>query len=293
MRVLLYGTEGIGKSTFASNAPAPIFLASEDGTSELDVARFPAPQSWQDVLDAVAELTTEPHEHRTLVVDTLDWLEPICWAHVVEQARKPAIRSIEDFGYGKGYQAALDVWRPFLAALERLRNVRGMHVVMLAHAWIKAFNNPEGESFDRYEMKLNAKAAGALKEWSDAVLFARYETFTHRDERTKRTRGVSSGARVVHTQRVAAWDAKNRYDLPETLPLDWHAFADAVAARKPVEASVSRERITTLLEQADEALRAVVRETVSKAGDDAAQLARIADRLAAKINLQTPQEVAP
>jgi len=290
MRVLLYGTEGIGKSTFAAAAPSPIFLASEDGTAELDVARFPPPRVWTDVLDAIAELTTGEHEYRTLVIDTLDWLEPICWAHVVEQARDPKIKSIEGFGYGKGYQAALDAWRVFLAALEHLRNVRGMHVIMVAHAWIKPFANPEGDSYDRYELKLNAKAAGALKEWSDAVLFARYETFTLKDDR-KRVRGVSSGARVIHTQRTAAWDSKNRYDLPDTLPLDWNAFAEAVAARRPVDASVSRGRIDALLERADEALRAIVRDTVVKAGEDAAQLARIADRLAAKINLQT--EVGP
>jgi hypothetical protein len=286
MRVLLYGTEGIGKTTFASNAPAPIFLASEDGTSELDVARFPVPKTWQDVLDAVAELTTAEHDYHTLVVDTLDWLEPIVWAHVVVEARNPKIKSIDDIGYNKGYNAAYDVWRVFIAALERLRNVRGMHVVLVAHAWIKTFHNPEGEDFDRYEMKPHKLAAGALKEWSDAVLFAKYETFAHKDDKTKRVRGVSSGARIVHTQRVAAWDAKNRYDLPETLPLDWHAFADAVAARRPVEPRVSRERIEVLLEQADDELRTLVRDTVTKAGEDAASLARIADRLAAKINLQ-------
>jgi hypothetical protein len=292
MRVLVYGTEGIGKTTFASCAPRPIFIASEDGTSELDVSRFPGPQTWQDVLDAVEELTTGAHDYQTLVVDTLDWLEPLAWAHVVSEARNPKIQSIEDFGYGKGYAAALDVWRVFLASLERLRATRAMHVILLAHAWIKSFHNPEGEDFDRYEMKLHAKAAGALKEWSDAVLFARYETFAHKDERTKRVRGVSSGARIIHTQRVAAWDAKNRYDLPESLPLDWHAFADAVASRRPVDPAVSRAQIETLLGQAGEggdavALRTLVRETVTKAGDDAAQLARIADRLAAKINLQT------
>lgn len=286
MRLLVYGTEGIGKSTFAANAPSPIFLASEDGTAELDVARFQPPRTWGDVLEAIAELTTGAHEYRTFVVDTLDWLEPICWQHVITQAHDPKIKSIEAFGYGKGYQAALDTWRVFLAALERLRNVRSMHVVLLAHAWIKSFANPEGDSYDRYELKLNAKASGALKEWCDAVLFARYETFTLKDER-KRVRGVSSGARVIHTQRTAAWDAKNRYDLPDTLPLDFAAFAEAVAARRPVDPAISRARIEVLLEQADEALRVIVRDTVSKAGDDAAQLARIADRLAAKINLQS------
>jgi len=286
MRILVYGTEGIGKSTFAAAAPAPIFLAPEDGTAELDVARFPQPRTWREVLDAIAELTTAPHEYRTLVIDTLDALEPLVWAHVVEQTGNPKIKTLGDIGFGKGPDAALDLWRVFMAALERLRNTRNMHVILIAHSWVKSFKNPEGDDFDRYELKLHPKAGGALREWCEAVLFARYETFTLKDEKTKRVKGFSNGARVIHTQRTAAWDGKNRYDLPETLPLEWAAFAEAATARKPVDAAVSRAHIEGLLEKADDALRTVVRDTVVKAGEDAAQLARIADRLAAKINLQ-------
>jgi hypothetical protein len=285
MRVLLYGVEGVGKSTFAANAPNPVFLAAEDGTAQLDVARFPEPETWADVFDALDELTRSQHDFRSLVIDTLDWLEPICWASVVQRGG-PKIKSIEDYGFGKGYTAALDEWRLFLAALERLRNARGMHVVMLAHSWIKTFKNPEDDDYDRYEMKLHAKAGGMLKEWCDAVLFARYETFTTKDDKTKRVRGVSSGARVVHTQRTAAWDAKNRYDLPETLPLEWSAFHEASQARRPLETGVLRARIQGLLQHAGDELKTKVEDTVAKAGDDAAQLARIADRLAARINIQ-------
>jgi len=97
-----------------------------------------------------------------------------------------------------------------------------MHVVLLAHGWIKGFKNPDGEDYDRYELKLHPKAGGLLKEWCDAVLFANYETLTH--ETNGRNKGVSTGARVLHTQRRAAWDAKNRYDLPHTIPLSWEAF---------------------------------------------------------------------
>lgn len=292
MRVLLFGVEGVGKSTFAANAPSPIFLAAEDGTAQLDVARFPEPKSWRDVFDALDELATADHDFRTVVVDTLDWLEPLCWQYLVEKANSPKIRSVEDFGYSKGYIAALDEWRLLLARFEQLRLKRSMHVVLLAHSWIKPFKNPEDEDYDRYEMKLHAKAGGLLKEWSDAVLFARYETFTNTDERTKRTRGVSTGARVIHTQRTAAWDAKNRYDLPETLPLDWSAFAEAVRAQRPADPEKLRARIAQLLESADEELRSKVNEAVKAAGDNAAQLAKYADHLAARVNLKA-QESAP
>jgi hypothetical protein len=138
-------------------------------------------------------------------------------------------------------------------------------------------------------MKLHAQAGGLLRDWCDAALFARYETFTNTDEKTKRTRGVSTGARVLHTQRTAAWDAKNRYDLPETIPLDWAAFADAVAAHKPADPAKLRERIDAMLESADDELKTKVKAAMAKADDNAAQLAKIADTLAAKMGIKAQE----
>lgn len=293
MRLLCFGVEGVGKSTFAANAPSPIFLAAEDGTAQLDVARFPEPKSWREVFDAIDELTVGEHDFKTVVVDTLDWLEPLCWDHLVQKANSPKITSVEDFGFGKGYVAALDEWRLLLSRFEQLRLKRGMHVILLAHSWIKTFKNPEDSDWDRYELKLHAKAGGLLKEWCDAVLFARYETFANTDEKTKRTRGVSTGARVIHTQRTAAWDAKNRYDLPETLPLEWQAFADAVKRQAPAEPAKLRARITALLERTtDQELIQKVTAAVEAAGNNAALLAKYHDNLAARIAIQT-QENAP
>jgi hypothetical protein len=232
IRALVYGVEGIGKSSFGAAAPAPIFLGAEDGTAQLDTVRFPSPESWEEVMDAVRLLTTETHEYKTLVVDTLDWAEPLLWAYICKRDNQ---KDIEGYGYGKGFQAALDEWRVLLAALEKLRRTKGMHVVLIAHSWVKAFKNPQGEDYDRYEMKLNAKAAGLLKEWADCVLFAQYETLVSKDGKTKRTRGVDTGARLLYTERRAAYDAKNRYGLPEALPLSWPDFEAAVLAHQPAD----------------------------------------------------------
>lgn len=230
-RVLFYAPEGLGKSTFGSNAPEPIFLGAEEGTAQLDVVRFPTPTTWGEVLEAVRVLTNDAHSFQTLVIDTLDWVEPLVWRHVYQ---RDGVASIEEVGggYGKGYTAAIDEWRLLLAALERLRAAKRMHVLLLAHSWIRKFQNPQGEDFDRYELKLNQKAAGLLKEWPDAVLFANYETFAVKD-RAKRVRGVSTGARVLYTQRTAAYDAKNRYGLPEQLALSWEEFDRAAKKGEP------------------------------------------------------------
>jgi hypothetical protein len=290
LRVLLYGVEGIGKSTFGASAPGAVFVGAEDGTAHLDVKRMcpldengsPVAMTWQDVLDAVRALTVEPHEYKTLVVDTLDWLEPLLWAHI---CRRDNETSIESYGYGKGYAAALDEWRVLLASLEQLRARRRMHIVFLAHAWIKAFKNPEGEDFDRYELKLNAKASGLMKEWSDAVLFANYQTHAVKDEKTKRTRGYDTGARLIYTQRRAAYDAKNRHDLPEELPLAWSEFEAAVREHRPADPAQLAASIQAKLGELDaESSKKAAAALRDRAGN-AAALAKLADWVNAKIML--------
>lgn len=234
LRLLCYGPEGIGKSTLGASAPAPVFLGTEDGVGQLDVARFPEPQSWPDALDAVRELAREPHKFQTLVVDTVDWLEPLVWRHVCERDRKP---NIEAYGYGKGYVAALDEWRVFVGALEALRRARPMHVVLLAHAMVKTYKNPEGDDYDRFSLKVHDKAGGLLKEWCDAVLFANYRT--HVLKEGARAKGYDGHTRVLHTERRAAFDAKNRFGLPAELLLGWAELADAVRANSGAEAAAA------------------------------------------------------
>lgn len=280
MSIVLYGVEGIGKSTFGAGAPDPIFLGAEDGTKQLDVTRFPSPESWSDVQEAVRVLTQEQHSYRTLVLDTLDWAEPLLWAHICKRDQQP---NIEAYGYGKGYQAALDEWRPFLASLERLIKAKGMNVVLLAHSWIKPFKNPEGDDFDRYEMKLHAKAAGLIKEWSDAVLFTNFETFAQKDSKTKRVRGVDSGVRLIYTKRRAAYDAKNRYGLPEVLPLSWAEFETAVERGQPndpaaLKAEIERKAKILGGEQERKTLA-----SLENIGDDATKLEQLNNWAAAKV----------
>jgi len=272
LRILLHGPEGIGKSTFAANAPAPIFLAGEDGTAELDAVRFPEPTTWTDVLDAVNELATVPHDYQTLVTDTVNSIEPLCWQHVCE---KHGFKTIEAPGFGKGYLAALDEWRVLLARLEHLRTTRGMTLIFLVHTVVRNFKNPEGEDFGRYVPKINHNAASLLCEWSDIVLHAKHEQFTH--EVNGRARGISTGERVLCTQRTAAYDAKNRHDLPAELPLDWQSFAAALAQRP---AAIQGELDAELARATDD-VGARVRKALEAAGDDFTKRKQILIHLAA------------
>jgi hypothetical protein len=288
LRILLGGIEGIGKTTWGSKAPKPIFLGIESGSNELDVERFvfdadtgrTEPESWPEVQTALRDLATLPHDYQTLVVDTVDALEPMMWRTICVRGNKS---NIEEFGYGKGYVAALDEWRIFLSDLERLRRERKMHVVLVAHTHIKLFKNPEGDDYDRHEFKLHIKAGGLLKEWCDDVLFAHYETYAVKGDGERKAKGISTGARVVETVRTAAWDAKNRHNLPSTLSLDYDAFAAAVKQRGGDPAEIRKSIAAKLAELGDADVAGKVQQLVDAAGDSSADLATIDNRMTATL----------
>ena len=218
VRVILYGADGVGKSTFASQAPNPIFLCAEDGTAQLDVARLPEPGAWSDVLDSVKALTFEQHDFKTLVIDTLDWLEPLCWREVCRLGGK---RNIEDFPYGKGFASAVDIWRDLILQIQAMSAKRGMHLIALAHSHVKKVDDPIAGPYDRHALKLHERAAALWRESVDAVLFARVQVFTKIvDKRTEKTRAFGDGSRVVMTSPTAGYDAKSRLPLEAEIPLD-------------------------------------------------------------------------
>jgi hypothetical protein len=227
-RILVYGVAGIGKTTFATSAVEPVVLLTEDGLGKIKVSHFPLARRFDEVMEALAALYSESHDYKTLVVDSLDWLEPLVWQRA---CKDNGWRSIEDPGYGKGYLAALDLWRQYLDGLNALRDERGMTVIQIGHADIRRFDSPEHDPFDRYVIKLHARASALLQEHSDAVLFANYRISTVKSDvgfNKKVTRALGSGERVVYTAERPAFLAKNRYGLPDVLPLDWQAFAAAM-----------------------------------------------------------------
>lgn len=223
-RVMIYGIEGIGKSTFAAMSPNPIFIQTEEGLGDIECDKFPLSLSYSDVMSNLAELYTEKHDYKTVAIDSLDWLERIIWAEV---CRKKNTQNIEDIGYSKGYKFALTQWRETIEALSALRGDKGMNVILVAHSKIEKFENPETESYDRYMVKIHKEAAAIVQEWCDEVLFATYQIFTKQTDEgfnRKRAHGIS-GARVLRTTERPSHAAKNRLGMPEEIPLDWNEYA--------------------------------------------------------------------
>ena len=218
-RAVIYGPEGIGKSTLAAAFPNPVFLDTEGGTAQLDVIRFPRPEYWEHVADTITQLATREHDRRTLVIDTVDWLERLLAEYLCRRANKD---SIEDFSYGKGYTILAEEFSRFLGSLEVLRK-RGMHVVMVAHSTIRKFEQPDAAgAYDRYELKLSKQCAPLLKEWCDLLLFVNY--FTKVTEGEGKKRAIGGKERRIYTTHCAAYDAKNRHGLADVLPMDFAAL---------------------------------------------------------------------
>jgi hypothetical protein len=235
---VIHGPDGIGKTAFAVGANAPAFkkgaadtivLPTESGAEFIDVPKFPLAETLGDVNDALDELLETDHPYKKLVVDSLDWLEGLARDHVCRQHKK---KNLEEFGFGKGQSLVFDEMRALVMKLEKIRAVKGMHIVGTAHTMIRNFKNPEGDNFDRYELKLqasnNSNVAGLWKEWPEYVLFTNYEILTDKKNGVVKPVTSTSGERMLYTQRTAAYDAKSRLAIPERLPLDWGTFARAV-----------------------------------------------------------------
>ena len=223
VKTVLYGPEGIGKSTFASHFPDPVFIDTEGGTKRLNVARLPQPTSWAMLLDEVAEVRKGSVPCGTLVIDTADWAERLCIQAVCARAK---VNGIEDFGYGKGYTYVKEEFSKLLDALEEVLNA-GHNVVVLAHAAITKFEQPDAVgNYDRWGMKTSKQVAPLLREWCDMLLFANYKTVVEKAGSGPNAKNKASGGRrVLYTTHHPCWDAKNRFGLPEEVPFEYASIA--------------------------------------------------------------------
>ena len=235
LKVVIYGPEGIGKSTFASLSPDPLFIDTEGSTARMDVARTETPTSLAMLMQLLTEIKDNPPGCKTLVIDTVDWAERLCIAAVCAKNGKTGI---EDFGYGKGYSYVFEEMGRILNLLGDIWE-RGIHIVLTAHAAIRKFEQPdEMGAYDRWELKLinspKCNSCAMVKEWADMVLFANYKTFAVAADKDGKKMKARGGERVMYTSHNPCWDAKNRFGLAPELPFDFaqiaHIFGQAVPA---------------------------------------------------------------
>ena len=249
-KVLVYGPEGIGKSTFASRFPEPVFIDTEGSTKDMDVSRFEKASSWTMLMEQIRYVKVNPSICRTLVIDTADWAEQMC---VTDLCARYGKKGVEDFGYGNGYVYAKEEFGRFLNALEEVVEA-GIIVVLTAHAQMRKFEQPdELGSYDRWEMKLGKKTSSQtsplVKEWADMVLFANYKTWSVAVDDKGKKRKAQGGTRVMHTTHHPCWDAKNRYGLPDEVPFEYESIRAIIEGETVSAQSIQQTEPTAITRQ--------------------------------------------
>lgn len=251
-RIVLYGVNGIGKTTFAAGAPSPVLIPTEDGLGKIKgLTYFPKATSYNDVLEMLQALITTEHTFKTVIIDSFDWLEKLIFEHV---ARLEGKNHISDIGYNKGYESAQRFWYEVIRLLDRLRNEKSMAVILIGHVLVKQFNAPDTENYDRYRFDIHDKGASVLRDWCDVILFANYKTYIKSQDagfNKKEHKGVGSAERVLYTEERPAFWAKNRYGLPFEIPTpdaatSFQQFSNAMsAALAPTEPQSQGEQVVT------------------------------------------------
>lgn len=223
VKAVVYGPEGVGKTTFASAWPGAVFIDVEGGSNHYDVARMPRPETWKQLLEIVNACAELP-EIGTVIVDTADAAEALCMRHILFEKKW---KSIEDAGYGKGYTYLQEEFGKLLNSLDGCVEA-GKNVLIVAHAQIRKFEQPdELGAYDRWELKLQKKDAPLVKEWSDLLLFANYKTDTMKDDSGK-YRATGGKRRMMYTSHTAAYDAKNRFGLADELPFEFEPLRSCI-----------------------------------------------------------------
>ena len=234
VRCCLYGVEGVGKTTFAAKWPGAVFIDVEGGSKHYDVARFPKPVTWDELL-AEVKAAASAKEVGTLVIDTMDAAEELCVSHIIKKHNKT---SMEDWAYQAGWRYVFEEFKKLMAALDAVSDA-GKNIVLVAHAVITKFEQPdELGAYDRYELKLhkgkNTNTGALVKEWADLLLFVNFKADVMTDEKTKKTKATGGKRRVMYASHAAAYDAKNRLGLPDEMPFEFEQIAHVVpAAEQP------------------------------------------------------------
>lgn len=243
VRTLIHGDHKIGKSTFASCADNPIFIDTEEGQSFIDSKAFPKCRSWQEILDCITSLYRDKHDFKTVIIDSVDWAERLAQADV---AKDHNLKSIDEIGYGKGYTFAADKFSELLEGLSALRNHKNMAIILICHSEIRRFDDPMADSYDRYQIKLHKTVSKMIQEWVDVIGFCQNDTVTKTEDlgfNNKKTRSIDLNSRVLRLVGSSAYDAGNRFGLPDKIPLIYQNYKDELIKAGAMESNAQSSAI--------------------------------------------------
>lgn len=281
LAILLYGIHGIGKSTFALDAPNPIYVGSEEN-DELDVHRMPKVQAWTDLVSQLNWLLTNDHEYKTLVIDTVDALEQVAQKEILKKAPGKTMATAFE-GFGKAYIQMSDM---FLAIRDNyivpLREKKGMNIIILAHAEKNKHEDPmTGTSYDNYSTTMHKRVKPIFEDWVSAIFFATWELMKSETSSGKE-RAIGDGTRIIYTEERPSHIAKNRFDLPYQIEfIKGETWREVTSLIKDFYKNDNKKELDfeTLLNEVDESVRAKIELSISRAKDNQDELNRIYTKL--------------
>jgi hypothetical protein len=219
-RIIVHGEAAVGKTHLASQTRKPLMLDVEDGLGKIKMHNVRC-ESYDDVMENLEELATTKHEFKTVCIDSLDWFERLLWEKTCADNNWA---SIDTPSFGKGYSETLRYWGRYIEKLNAVRE-KGMMIFQICHSEVRKVEDPRIEAYDRYSLKLHKKAAALLLEHSDACFFAAKKLGTIKVQgKSGMTTKTVSGDRIIYTNNDPAYLAKNRYNLPDELPMDWEIY---------------------------------------------------------------------
>jgi len=245
--IVMHGVEGIGKTSLAAHSPGAVFIMpkGETGLETLigagrvpATAHFPELHLWSDLLEAVTQLIEGDHNHRTLVIDTINAAERLCHEHVCREQYGGDWGRSGFANFNQGFETSLAEWRKLLGLCDRLRD-RGVGILLTAHTVVRTHRNPDGADWDRFVPDLHHKTWSITNRQADLVLFANFSDVVYEDGARNKAKG-SDQDRVLHTVRTAAWDAKNRHGLPDEIEMGanaieaWQSLSNAMKKTRKV-----------------------------------------------------------
>lgn len=282
--VCIYGKEGVGKSTFGADAPSPIFIDAEEGTSRLDAKRLPDINSWSDVTASLDELLNSKHPYKTLVIDSLDKIERWLHASIIATANADTLMEYKG-GYGKGPEKALQFWEPFLSKLKALR-AQGMHIILICHYEVKDINDPDMISnYSKHQLNVDKKAAALIRATVEDLLYARFETFVTKEKNEKKGRAAGEGRRIMYTEARPTFDAKNRNSLPFQMDVSWKEYFKYFS--KGQDPETLKEQILEIASTLPQATIEKIEAEIKKANDNLQALLKIKNRTISTLNKNT------
>jgi len=236
-RVLIYGSEGCGKSTFGAKSESPIFISQEGGADQLEVDELQGINSWDTLKKGLNDLIIQPHDFKTLVIDSADWVEKLAHQHIIGTSGKDIVRA--NGGYGAGYRDSERMHKELIDQISQVREKRNMAIIVTAHAHVKPVKDPSMmQDYDSFEIKCHELVSSLWREWVDALLFVRFRTFVKESESTK-ARALSDGSRVMYTRKQPSFQAKNRYGLPEEMDFTLNSWNEFISFARSGQESIN------------------------------------------------------